>query len=296
MGDLPIAKVNATATELTSTTGSFVISLATYAPMVWIGSRGMRLDAYTAAGVKINAEGAVTVTGFAPATRTVLFSASANDVDAIVAATTDCFFHFRSYYGNSGYGIVGVASLTSASGNYLNVATGTYSDVWTATQHDWDFATEQLSWTKLNNAILDAIGHGLDAEELIAYCSLTAWRHLCSNLEALRALDSGYSASKTDVGHDVDSLSYHSISGAKVTLKPTPCFQQQHVVVMAKPDDLNEISMAGSQKPKFGVPGEADDKIVVQIPRTNYVEVSMFGRLGLWAPCPNQFLLLRPAA
>lgn len=295
-GGAALCQASAAATEVTATTGTFVISDATFAPLTWIGSRGMRLDAYTAAGTKLNAASAITVTSFTPSTRTIAFTTDATSVDAIVAAGTDCYFYYRSYYGNDGQGLISIASLNASSGNYLSVACGTYADVWTATQQDWDHSTEQFSWTKLNNGIEEAIGHGLDAEELLCFPSFKAWRHLCSNLEALRALDSGYSATKTEVGHEIDSLSYHSVSGAKVTLKPSPCIQRRHVLVMAKPDELNEICMAGSTPPKFGVPGEADDKIVVQIPRTNYVEVSMFGRLGVWAPCPNQFLLFRPAA
>lgn len=293
-GGKALCQVDAQVTD-GNTTVTWVISESTYAPMVWIGSRGMRLDAYQADGTKLNTNAAITVSTFTPSTRTVVATGNATDIDAIYAASTDVYFYFRGYYGNDGTGLVSVAELDSSSGNYLSIACGTYSDVWTATQVTWDHSTTSFSWTKLNEGIEESIGHGMDGEELLCFPSFKAWRQLCANMEALRTIDSSYKVSGTEMGHEIDSVTYHAVSGAKVKIQPSAMLQRQHVLVMAKPDASNEICMAGSQRPKFGVPGGGvDTPIFTQIARTNYVECSMFARQSVWAPCPNQFMLFAP--
>lgn len=294
-------QIAATATD-GNTSITFNIKPSDFSPLLMVGSRGMRLDAYQADGTKLNTDAALTVSTYTPIansgdhTATVVCTGDASDIDAIVAATTDVYFYWRGSYGNQGQGLAYVAGLNSSSGNYLGIATGTYADVWTATQVDFDYSTESFSWTKLNEGIEGASGHGMDAEELFAYPSMRIWRQLCSNLEALRTIDASYSVSRTTVGHEIDSVSYKSVTGASVRIKPSPILKKKHCLVMPKPDASNEICMAGSQKPKFGVPGGGvDTPIFSRIDRTNYVECSMFARQSVWAPCPNQFLLFRPA-
>ncbi len=296
LGGMALGKASTTPVEVTATTGTLVLSEGSYAPMPWIGSKNMKLDAYTAAGTKLNAASAITVTGFAPATRTLSFSTDSVSVDAIVAAAADVYLYYRSAYGNTGYGIVQVASIAAASSAYLGITPASYPDTWTATQVDWDHSTELFTWDLVSQGLESAMGRGGMDGDILLFTSMKAWRQLGANMEALRVLDHGYSQSSTKLGHDHDGITYKASNGANVTVKPSPCMPTQYVVGMQKPDDLNEICMAGSDQLKFGFPGAKNEALVQRIPRTNYAEIAMFSRDDLWAPCPNQFALWRPAA
>lgn len=292
-GGLSIAQINATASD-GGTTITFVIKESSYAPMIWWGAKGMMLDAYKDDGTKLNTDDTLSVTSFDPATRTVIASGDATDIDAIVAATTDVYFYYRGAFESDGTGLVAIASLTAASDPYLGIDPADFPDMWTATQQTWDYSSTNLSWDLLNTGVEKAIGRGMDGDILL-FPSMRGWRQLCSNMEALRVLDASYSASRSEFGHEIDKVRYHAVNGAVVTVRPSAVIKTSHCLGFVSPDDMNEICMAGSSQPKFGVPGEGNDApIVTQIPRTNYVELNMFARQSVWAPCPKNFLLFAP--
>jgi hypothetical protein len=289
-GGLPLGNISATATD-GGTTITFVISDATFAPGPWIGSRNMEIDAYNTA-TQLNTDAALTVTSFNPKTRTVVATGTAADVDRVVAATTSVQFYYRGYYGNDGTGLVGVASLASTSGSYLGIACGTYMDVWNATQVTWDNSTTTFTWGLLNSGMEEALGRGLTGD-VIAEVSIEAWRDLCATMDSLRVLDSSYSAKKTDMGFE--ELTYHHVAGGKVTVEPSTFIKRGHVLVYADPSDpMNDIAMIGSTKPSAGIPSIQGEDIFTQVQGTNYIEMGMFARQALWAPCPRNFVLFAP--
>ena len=286
-GGLPLGSISATATD-GGTTITFIISDATWAPGPWIGGRNMEIDAYNGSS-QLNALASLVITSVNPKTRTIVATGNATDINDIVAATTSVQFYYRGYYGNDGTGLAGVAALTSSSGNYLGIATGTYMDVWNATQVTWDHATTTFTWGLLNQGIEEALGRGLIGD-VVANVSIEAWRDLCGTMDSLRMLDSSYSAKKTDMGFE--ELSYHHCAGGKVVVEPSTFIKRGQVLVYADPaDPMNDIALIGSTQPSFGIPSIQGEDIFTQVQGTNYIEMGMFARQALWAPCPRNFIL-----
>lgn len=289
-GGLPLGNIDATATHV-STTLTFVISDNTWAPGPWIGGANMQIDAYNGSS-QLNTNAAMTILTVDPATRTMTATCNASDITAIEAATTSVQFYYRGYYGLDGTGVAGVASLSASSSSYLGIAGSTYKDLWCATQVTWDQSTTTMTWGLLNSGIEQALGRGMTGD-VVALCSIKAWRDLCATTDSLREIDSSYSASSTELGFS--KLKYHHCAGGVVTVEPSTFIKKSHVIVMADPEDpMNDIKILGSDEPTYGIPSIQGEDIFTQVQGTNYVEMGMFARRGLWAPCPRNFVLFAP--
>jgi hypothetical protein len=274
------------------TSSTVVITENTFAPGVWLGSVGKLLDFYNGS-TQLNTDGVMEVTSYNPKTRTIVVYGTSADVDRIVAATTSARIYTASAYGNQGLGLKAIASLNSSSGNYLGIATGDYQDVWNATQVTWDASETEFSWGLLNEGIQEMVQRG-GSGDLIAYASHKAWRHLCNSLDALRVLDSSYSAKKQEMGHHIDSLSYHTLSGGKVTIEPSDFCMQSDVIVVTDPesDDVNACRI-GTAEMEMGLPGQ-EGRFFLPVSGTNVCEFGMFGCDDIWLPSPRSTLIFTP--
>lgn len=288
-GGSPVATVTS-ATDA-GTTSVLTITLGSWAPHVWLGSKDMELDAYDGSTLlNTNAALEVSSVGMSITAPTITVTGNAADIDAIVAAGADTDLYFRGYYGLDGTGLRTICGLTSSSGSYLDISCSDFADVWNATQVTWDHTTTEFTWDLLNQGMEAAVNRGAQGD-FIAQVPFNVWRQLCGSLDALRALDSSYSASKQVGGHELTALSYHVVSGGTVTIEPSGF--QKYGEVMVYPDPSNDgdgFARIGTSAPTFEVPG-VNDRLIQKVHGTNAVEYGMFACDGLWLPAPRNCVL-----
>ena len=286
LGGSPIGVVSS-ATDVVTTT---VCTIATgkWAPGVWLGSKGMPVDMYDGS-TQLNTNAALIVSVVDMKLKKITFTGNAADIDAVVAAGANTDIYYRGYYGLDGTGLRAIANLSASSGNYLGIATGTYTDVWNATQVAWDVSATDFNWDLLNTGIEEAASRGAMGD-MIALVPFNVWSDLCGSLDALRAIDSSYSANKQDMGHDIDSLSYHSLCG-KITIEPSAFCLNGDVICYPDPAGDSDVAIIGSSKPTFELPGAEGGKFMQPIRGVNAIEYGMFECSGLWLPNPRGCIL-----
>lgn len=274
------------------TSSVFTFTAGKWMPGVWLGSSGMAIDVYDGS-TQLNTRADIEVTSVDVGAKTITVSGNADDIDAIVAAGANTDLYYKGAYNNDGTGLKSIAALTAASPNYLDISCATYSDVWNGTQIQWNSATTEFSWGLFNEGMEEAASRGFDGDA-IAEVPYPVWRQLCSSLDALRVLDSSYSANKGEMGHMIDSLQYHSITG-KITIEPTRYIMTGDVLVYPDPADENNDHFAriGTSKPTFQQPG-GGGQMIDRISGTNYVEMCMFACDAVWLPSPRSLVLFTP--
>lgn len=273
----------------TGTTWAPTISEKTWAPWLWIGGKGARVDAYNST-TKLNTTQALVITAVNPKTRVLSFSGATADITAIKAIGTNgstVTLVYEGFYSTTAIGIKTIAKLNSASGNYLEIPCGTYPDVWCATQVTWDSDTDDFTWTILQNGLEESFGRG-SAGNRVAFVPPKVWKTLNSSLDALRAFDSSYSVSKVEMGHEIDAITYRSL-GFKITVKCTGALGAGDVVVVPNPENYDSFRRKGSSNVTFSLPDRGNE-MFIQISGTNMVEHGAFSDQVLYAPQPRDFL------
>lgn len=294
-GGASIGSINATATD-GGTTITFVVSLKTWMPHIWLNSRNMAFDAFNGT-TQLNTRAELFVRTVNIATRTIVATGNSDDINDIVAATTNVQFYYRGQRLNDGSGTMmdftgmrTIANLTT--GEYLGIDAAVYTDVWNGTQVTWDSSTTDFSWAVLNDGIEDAMGRGLEGD-LIVQVPFPVWNQLNNSLDALRVLDSSYSVQKQEMGHALDAIVYHGLNG-KNTIECSGFQPYGEVLCYPDPGDTaDHVAVPrriGSSNVTFEYPGKGGE-MFTKVEGTNAVEWYAFTDQFLWAPNPRGFLL-----
>lgn len=272
----------------TATTWAPTISTGTWAPWLWIGKVNAECDAYNGA-TKLNTSGAITVTAVNPKTRVISFSMASGDATAIKAIGTNgstVTLYYKGSYSTTAVGIKPLCKKTSSDSTYGISAAG-YADFWAATQVTWDESADDFTWTILQNGLEESFGRG-SAGNRVALVPPNVWTNLNSSLDALRAFDSSYSIGSTNMGREIDSVTYRSL-GFKVKVVCSGNIMGGDVLVMPDPASDDDFRRIGSSPVTFELPDKGGE-MFVQIYGTNLVEHGAFSDQVLWEPKVRDFL------
>lgn len=222
-----------------STTRAFVVTLATWAPWIWTGSKNCPIDVYdSAALVNTNADIVITSVNFS--TRTINVSGNATDLTAVDSATAP-FLYFAGSFGEEQVGLIGAVSNT---GTYHGIDASTY-ELWAG--NTIAVGGSQLTWDKIQEGIEEACGKGLE-EDVCLFVSLASWSNLNSDITALRRIDAGYSKNTTSVG--TQNIQYQSMNGT-VTVIPSGMMKGSEAFFF--PESM--VGRFGSQDMSFQIMG-----------------------------------------
>lgn len=209
-GGLSIGRANAAATG-SSTTRDVVISAATWAPGMWAGAEGTRLDAYNST-TQLNTNAVILVTGVDFDTRTVSLSGNATDLTALTSAGTAAEFYFRGAYGNEPDGLIKIVGLT---GSYGNINAASFTGWKGNTQ---SCAGGDLTFDLIGKLVAKAMGRGGLEDNVIVICGNDSWNGLNTQLQALRTIDQSFKPDG-EVGHE--GISYRQ-GNVRVKVKASP--------------------------------------------------------------------------
>lgn len=191
------------------TTRAFVVTLATWAPWIWTGSKNCPLDVFDGAA-KLNTNADVTIVNVQFSTMTINVSGDAADLTAVDGAAAPELY-FAGAFGEEQVGIIGAVSNT---GVYHGIDAATF-ELWEG--NTIDVGGAQLTWDKIQEGIEEACGKGLE-EDICLFVSLPSWSNLNSDITALRRIDAGYSKTTTSIG--TQNIEYQSMNGS-VTIIPS---------------------------------------------------------------------------
>lgn len=193
------------ATNVSATEVTIVITDATWAPGIWVGSKNSKLDIYDG-NTLVNTDGAVKVVSVDVPNKTLRLSMSASDHTAVLDydATGGLDLFFFGAYGKES---LGIDKIITTSGQLFEIDNSVY-DLFKG--RTFDCGNAALSFDKLSSAIVESINFGLE-EDVKVFISPTTWANLNQNEAALRNYDYSYKPSKGEEGHE--SLLFHSQNG-----------------------------------------------------------------------------------
>ena len=257
--------VNATETTLTLTAASF-------APGIWIGSKGAKLEAFDTGGVQIGT-GDFTVKSVNCETRELVVTALAGDITALdaelVAGDADLF-----YSGSKGKEAIGLDQIITTNGTLFGID-NTEFDLFRG--QIYDNMSAALTFDKVTDAVVCAVNYGLD-EDAVCLVSPRTWQTLNKDEAALRQYDVSYKSSELTKG--TEALRYHAQNGA-IEIMAHSCVKEGEAFIFP-PRHLKRVgSWEVSMKNPVG-----DGKLVFIDPNNAGFEFRVYTDQALFTDAP----------
>lgn len=263
--------------EVESVTGQTVkIEDHEWAPAIWNGSKGAKIDFFSSAGVK---RGTASVVQADYNARTVEFDA----LPAGIVATDVLYFE-----GAQGKEFIGLHRIAEISGTLFGIDNtefdlfkGNIVDVGT------DFAGGEavLSFAKVEEAIAAAMDKGLGEEEVTVICSTRSWNALLTEQAAKRQYDDSYSSSQIEQGSR--AIKFYGMNGTIKIMPSTFCKEGYAYAFCEK-----ELHRVGSSDVTFELPGYEGEVFRV-LDNANGFELRSYTDQALFCSRPACVTLLR---
>jgi len=210
------------------------ITTAEWAPGIWVGSEGMKLDPYDSTSTSLHGAGGISVTAVDLVARTITVSSAAS----IVAG--DVIYE----HGAKGNEFIGVHKMiTTASGNIFGLPTQTYS-LWRGNTFSVGGA---LSFAKVSQGIAAAVAKGVKGK-LDLLVNPRTWANLLTEQTAQRIFHEGGMA---EYSNGSESIMFFSING-KIEITASPFVKEGYAYAL----DLASFLRIGSKDISFDNPIE----------------------------------------
>lgn len=263
-GSMGIGQVNAATTASTT----FVVKLLEWAPGIWTGSEGMKIDVRNAADSGYSVQGAV-ISSVNLTTRTITLSAATTlEANGVI--------YFAGAYGKE---MSGLHKILSNTGTLFGISASTYS-LWASTSHS--AASGPLTLAKVQAAIAKGVEKGLD-EDVKCLVNPNAWKDLLSDEAALRR-HAPMSSKGVEAGAEM--ITFYSQNG-KVEIVPSTYIKEGYAFIIA-PKMFKRI---GSTDVTFKVPGR-DDEFFLHLSSNAGYELRCFTEQALFCEAPGKQVVI----
>ena len=272
--------------EGTAATSVITINDAEWAPGLWAGMEGAKLEIYSAAGTDARgtavspAEGAIyTISSVDLAARTVTLTGTVDfSADGIIAGDRIFFRSQRTESTeNSMKGIHAI--LGTETGNLFDVPVDGYS-LWSPSQHS---TSGTLSYSDVGKAVVQVISKGLD-EGLCLYINPSTWADL-ADAEATRiSHDQQMKGGQVDVG--ADGIKFYSQNGG-IVIKSS-IYVKEGYGYMIPPSYWERI---GATDLTFSVMGEESGYFLWVQDETSY-ELRQYSNQAIFSSQPGKGALI----
>lgn len=259
-GNVGIGKVS----TYTSGTPSITIGLADWAPQLWAGLEGAKIEVMNGTTSTVR-DTAVTIVSVDIDTQIVTLSGT------VSGAAANDIVYFKGGFGNEMYGLY---SILSNSGTLFNISASTYAN-WKSASHSVGGA---FSFQALKKGLGKGVAKGL-MYPINVYCSIGAFDDLLGDIQQLRMTDKS-DVRKIELGQDEVTYKY---AGVAATIKPHPMVKQGHAFGVV-PQFAKRI---GSADIGYGMPGRTDGKVWFDLEATAAVEGRMYTHQGIVSEMPS---------
>lgn len=266
--------------QVESVTGNVIkIKDSEWAPGIWIGSEGMKLQTWSAL------TGQVTPTNTANAGIMSIVSIDMRNrsitVDSATGAAANNFIFEAGAYGNQMAGLHRIASNT---GTLFGVSWNNYSILKpTVSSLNSGGTATALSFAALDDALEEGLAKGL-GEDVTLLTSYGAWSDLHRDVNARRSLDSSYSSASVDVG--TKSIRYFHQNG-QLKIVGSPYVKRGYSYIFAD----RHLIRVGSTDVTFRRPGQGD-QFFLDLPNHAGYEVRCYTDQALFHEAPGQLIII----
>lgn len=247
-----------------------------WASAIWNGSKGAKVDFYSAAGVL---RGTASVSAVDYAAHTVTFDA----VPATSVATDILYFE-----GAKTKEFIGLHGIAEKSGTLFGIDNSVYDlfkgnivDVGT----NFSGGEAVLSFDKAEEAIAAAMDKGLGEEEVTLICSTRSWNNLLTEQAAKRSYDQSYKPGEVEQGSK--AIKFHGMNGTIKVIPSTFCKEGFAYAFCEQ-----ELCRVGSSDITFELPGRSDEFFRV-LENSNGFELRAYTDQALFCSRPACITLLR---
>jgi hypothetical protein len=223
--------VAASTTNIGATIEDIVFTAATWAPGIWAGMEGAKLEA-RAAGVLVNTNADLVISQVDFDAKTVRVTGNSTDIAALAAGDV---YYFKGAFANGQYGI-----------HYQLDTSGTVFGLWKGNEYAVGGA---LTLSKALKGSARAVGKGGLDEDCVLISSPVTWEGLNSDLAALRQQDSSYKPAKGEIG--AKAITYNAQFGS-IDIVAHPYCPEGFAYMMPK----TALRKVGATDITFGVPGK----------------------------------------
>lgn len=213
-----------------------VIDTSEWATGIWAGMRNMRLDVYTDSTLssKVTSTTYVSIYSIAVATKTLTLAGT--DFASIDVG------HYLVPFNSVGKDMAGIGKIVTNTGTLFQIDASLY-ELWAG--NSFDCGSQAFSLKKLQDAIADAVGKGLD-EAVEVYVSPRTWSNLCSDQAALRR----YAAEMTKASNGFRRLEMFSQNG-EMSIVPHTIVKEGEAWILPR----SRFMKIGAQDLGFNYPG-----------------------------------------
>ncbi len=265
-----------TYTNVSGSTYDVVLSEASFAPGIWVGSEGAKLEVTddSADGALVG-DRVLTISTVTISSRTLRVTQGGSSGTPAAADV----LHFKgATTGSAAFKeMIGLCKQISAqTGTMFNINKASYG----LYRGNTNTSFGALTKAKVIDLAMKVVDNG-NMGDLVVLISTRGWSKLAAEDMALRSFDGSYSKEKSESGSK--ELSYEYVGGnIKVICHP---MVKAGDLFMFSPDNLMWI---GSSKPTFEVPGSSGEKFFRIVENTNAVEIQNYSDLAIYAFKPAQ--------
>lgn len=267
--------------DVSATTHYFVVSDATWAPGIWSGLEGAKLQFYydnsgTYTLISSGADSIGTVTAVDTDNKRILVTMTATGIGAVETQndSTDVVAFFYGAFTNEMVGLNGIVTNT---GTLFNISAASYGQ-WKSNVHT---ISGQLTFGKITQGIAVAVGRGL-MEDVTCYLSPKTWQNVCNDQAALREYDVSYDGGK-EAKNGFRKLSFVGQNGL-ITLEPHSYVKEGDAFY----GPFNRAMRVGAQDVSFQTPGREGDIFLHLADNAGY-ELRVYTDQALFIEEPYKF-------
>lgn len=229
------------------------LSAASFAPLIWSGMEGMKVDVYDSTGTILTNGSAVVVAEVDIDAKTLTVNADlVDDADTDLDAGSTIYFSGTSAGTKEMPGIKKILTASTTAETYFGIDPSLYS-LWRGTEYA--AGSNNLSFTIIQKAVARAVNKGLD-KNAVVLCSTLHWADLMGDEASLRRYDSSYSKNKTEKGSM--EISFYSQNG-ELKIVPHGMVKGGDAFIIC-PELFERV---GTVDLTFTIPGSPDEKIFV---------------------------------
>ena len=246
----------------------FTISVASWAAGLWAQMEKAEIDCFTAAGVQVNAVGALVVSAVDPVTRQITLTGAAADLAAIGA--TDVFVP----RGAQGNWFTGLDTILSNVGTLFGINAANYS-LWQGNTYDAGAAA--MTTGKLQAAMTRATVRGL-MQDCTVLVNTWTWTDILNDLQALRRYADDI---RSEVETGSNSIKFYGMSGT-MEIVPHPMVKAGEAFIVP----LDTVYRIGSTDLTFRLPDAGPDRFVRQLTDSAGFEIRCYFDQGIICRAP----------
>lgn len=216
-----------------------VIQTAEWATGIWTGMRNMRVDVYTDSTLTtlVNSTTYLSIDSIAVSTKTLTLAGT--DFASVTAG------HYIVPRDSVGKDMAGIGKIINNTGSLFGIDASVY-ELWAG--NTFDNGSVAFSLKKLQDAISDAVGKGLD-EKASVFVSTRTWMNLCSDQASLRR----YGAEMSKASNGFRRLEMFSQNG-ELEIIPHSVIKEGEAYIIP----TERFMKIGAQDLGFNIPGRGE--------------------------------------